>query len=75
MKYCEYTPWSVYTTHHLLFNYGWTQLAGVLHFIRLARVARDKHFSFLGLLLNYEENDYGEDDHCPVCIYNTSLSS
>jgi hypothetical protein len=42
--------------HFILFvTYEWTQLARVLHYTRLERLARGKHFSLLGLLVIYEE--------------------
>jgi len=45
-------------SQHLIFfvTYKWVQKAKVLYYTWLERLARDKHCSLLGLLVNYEEN-------------------
>ncbi len=38
-------------------TYKWTQYAGVLHYSRVERLARDKHSNLLAPFVNYEENE------------------
>jgi hypothetical protein len=42
---------AVFTTLHFLCSLEWAQKAGVLHYIKPERLARDKHSTFLGPLV------------------------
>ncbi len=38
-------------------TYKWAQKVSMLYYARLEKLARDKHSSFLGSLVSYEENE------------------
>ncbi len=46
-----------FTTLHFLCSLEWAQKARELHYIEPERLARDKHSTFWGPLVSYEENE------------------
>ncbi len=47
----------MFTTFHFLLTHEWAQKAMALHNTRLEKIARDKHFSFLGPFVSYKGNE------------------
>jgi hypothetical protein len=61
-----------YSQHFIFFStYEYSQLASVLHYVRLERLASDKHSSLLDSLVSYKVNEYEHWGH----IFHTLFSN